>query len=120
MLPVFPVTAVRGANQRISLAGHDLFELAQQYGTPLYVYDAATIQRQVQRLHHALTTAYPGQQRYHVCYARHTLSPGLAPGGLSLPLCIDAVSLGELNMVRAAFSGGSASTCTGTINPMRS
>ena len=45
-LPLFPVTtAVVGdsPNERLTIAGCDLVALVDQYDTPLYLYDQATL-----------------------------------------------------------------------------
>ncbi|MCB9100393.1 MAG: diaminopimelate decarboxylase [Anaerolineales bacterium] len=47
-LSLFPSNTTITADGQLSLNGHAAVELARQYGTPLYVYDAATIDQQIQ------------------------------------------------------------------------
>ena len=60
---LLPVTAALGASGALSVGGCDLPTLAREHGTPLYVYDLATLQRQARgfleafREEHAETTA---------------------------------------------------------------
>lgn len=46
-LSLFPSNTTITADGQLSLNGHAAVELARQYGTPLYVYDAATIDQQI-------------------------------------------------------------------------
>jgi diaminopimelate decarboxylase len=63
-LELFPVTAeVDGSpgENCLSIGGCDLAALASQYGTPLYLYDASTLDNSVQAYHQALSSSYSGQ-----------------------------------------------------------
>ena len=40
---LLPDTAARTAGDRLSVGGCDLVELAHRFGTPLYVFDEATL-----------------------------------------------------------------------------
>ncbi|MFY7998836.1 MAG: diaminopimelate decarboxylase, partial [Candidatus Kapaibacteriota bacterium] len=43
------------ANNRYTLGGVDMLSLVEEFGAPLYVYNAATIKRQFQRLDSAFS-----------------------------------------------------------------
>lgn len=98
---VLPVTAERVANGHLFIAGHDLGQLARQWGTPLYVFDAQTVYGQVESLRNSLTKNYPGE--YEIAYASKAyLSLGLAKRLAALKLGLDVVSMGELMIARKA------------------
>ncbi|MBA2452993.1 MAG: diaminopimelate decarboxylase [Chloroflexia bacterium] len=91
---VWPITAQRDAREALSIGGVSVAELASRYGTPLYIYDEATIRSQCRLYTQSLTQAHP---RPRVVYAgKAWLSLALlkiiADEGLSL----DVVSAGEL------------------------
>ncbi len=54
-------------NDALSIGGVHLRALAQQYGTPLYVYDRATMDASVEGYRAALRNHYPGEA--HITYA---------------------------------------------------
>jgi diaminopimelate decarboxylase len=58
-LPLFPVTT-RVIDGQLTIAGLQVNELAEQYGTPLYLYDQATLDASVENYTSALEKAYPG------------------------------------------------------------
>ena len=92
---VLPDTAAVTAEGHLSLGGCDLVGLAEEYGTPLYVYDEAAIRARARGYRQALDAAYPGEGL--VCYAAKAycapwLLRVLAEEGLGL----DVVSGGEL------------------------
>ena len=59
---VLPVTAEVNPAGRLSVGGCDLRDLADQYGTPLYVYDTATLRAQLRGYREAFTAAYPDSE----------------------------------------------------------
>ena len=65
-LPLFPLTtqvtdhSVLRA-KLLTIGGFDLAALAQQYGTPLYVYDQATMDAAATSYREALARHYPGE-----------------------------------------------------------
>ena len=99
---IFPdTTAVRGGH--LTIGGCDLVELAERYGTPLYIYDEASVLARARGYRDALRAAYPAAST--VCYASKAYS---APWILSLlaeeELGLDVVSGGELFFgLRARF-----------------
>ena len=100
---LFPETARVTLDNHLAIGGVDLVEIAAEYGTPLYVYDSATVVARAGAAREALRASYPGTST--VCYAAKAyLAPWLlkllAPEGVGL----DVVSGGELHVaVRAEF-----------------
>ncbi|MBL8050512.1 MAG: diaminopimelate decarboxylase [Anaerolineales bacterium] len=56
-LDLFPITT-KIENNELTIAGHNLRELAEEYKTPLYVYDRATLDSTVASYKHALASSY--------------------------------------------------------------
>jgi diaminopimelate decarboxylase len=99
---LFPDTTRLTPGNTLAIGGCDLVALATEFGTPLYVYDQATILARA-RVFREAVAAYPG--RATVCYAAKAYS---APWLLSLlageGLGLDVVSGGELHAaMRADF-----------------
>ena len=65
-LALFP-DSTQIQNDSLSIAGQDLTALAERYGTPLYVYDRATLEASVKSYTDALAAYYPYSS--HVTYA---------------------------------------------------
>ena len=85
----------------LQVAGLNLKTLADKYGTPLYVYDAATILSRVQKLHNTFASEFPNS--YEIAYAAKAyFSLGMARKFASMKLCLDTVSLGELIIAKMA------------------
>lgn len=90
-------------NGHLTIGGIDTVELAQQYGTPLYVMDEQVIRDNLRRFHESMQKYYNGKGL--VCYASKALS--------CLEMCrivasegdgLDVVSIGELyTAVKAGF-----------------
>lgn len=100
-LSIFPVSTSIGADGGLSIAGHSLKQLAQEYGTPLYVYDAETVRCQVRHLRQSLADYYEGESR--VAYAgKAYLSLGMAAHMEQLGAGLDVVSLGEMRIANLA------------------
>ena len=98
---LFPDTTRLTDGNTLAIGGCDVVDLAAEYGTPLYVYDEATIRTRVNAFREAVA-AYRG--RAAICYAAKAYSAPwllrlLAAEGLGL----DVVSGGEL---RAAARAG--------------
>ena len=100
-LDLFPDTTRIELSDRLAIGGCDLVDLAEEHGTPLYIYDAATIVARAGALREALAGSYPGTAR--VCYAAKAY---IAPWLLTLlageELGLDVVSAGELHVAAAA------------------
>ena len=98
---ILPISAGRDSSGGLTIAGHALRPLAEQYGTPLYLYDAATVRQQAERLRDALQQNYSGN--FEITYAgKAYLSAGFARKLSGLGLGVDVVSLGELSVARRA------------------
>ena len=100
--PLLPLSSHISPPGCLTIANQDLEALANQYGTPLYLYDAATIRHQVATLDTLMKQTYPGESL--VAYAAKAyFSEGLSRKLAGMGLGIDVVSLGELEM---ALQGG--------------
>jgi len=83
----------------VTLHGERLDHVAAQHGTPLYLYDLATIRHQVAQLHGGLGGITP----YTLIYAcKAMLCKGLARLLLELDFHFDAVSEGEMGILLAS------------------
>lgn len=103
---ILPISAGRDSTGCLTIAGHALRPLAEQFSTPLYLYDAATIRGQVQQLRELLTRAYPGS--FEITYASKAyFSLGMARRLSGMDLGVDVVSLGEMAVARRAGFAGS-------------
>lgn len=81
-------------NGNLSIGGADALELAQEYGTPLYVIDEDRIRNNYQRLYEAFSSKYSDFKIYYACKANTNLAVMriLEEEGSN----IDAVSPGEI------------------------
>jgi diaminopimelate decarboxylase len=101
ILPLFPLTTTCDSSGALSIANQRLSDLAAAYGTPLYLFDAATLRQRLQDLRAALAAAYPGPSA--VTYAAKAyFSLGLARRLAALGVGLDVVSRGELGMAQKA------------------
>lgn len=97
---VFPDTAAVGPAQQLVIGGCDVTQLAQQYGTPLYVFDEATLRAKAREFLKEFGQRYPDVM---VAYASKAfICKALARVFAEEGLGFDVVSLGELAVVRAA------------------
>lgn len=100
LLPLFPLTSAIAPSGRLSIGGCDAVELARQYGTPLYVFDEATLRRRCAEFREEFSRAYP---RAFVIYASKAfISRPLATLIVSEGLGLDVVSGGELAIACSA------------------
>lgn len=91
---LWPVTAERDEAGRLAIGGIPMTDLADSYGTPLYVYDERTIRQQCRAYREAFEQVYP---RSRVVYAgKAFLAPGLVRIIDEEGLSLDVVSGGEL------------------------
>jgi diaminopimelate decarboxylase len=58
---LFPDTYEVNAAGRMSVGGCDLSDLAREFGTPLYVYDEATMRGRITEFRDTLKASYPGE-----------------------------------------------------------
>jgi len=98
---LFPITT-RIENDELTIGGHSLSRLAEQFGTPLYVYDRATMDDAARSYLHALERYYPAQGK--ITYAgKAYLSLAVARWVREMGLWLDCSSEGEITF---AVSGG--------------
>lgn len=98
---IFPFTAAADAEGRLSIGGCDLRELADRFGTPLYIYDERTIREACRAYRRAFEAELPSIR---VLYAAKAgLSPALTRIIREEGLGMDVVSGGELHV---ALAGG--------------
>jgi diaminopimelate decarboxylase len=92
---VLPETADVTPQGHLRVGGCDLVELADEFGTPLYVYDEAAVRGRAREYREALKDGYPGEAR--VCYAAKAYcAPWLLRVIAEEQLGLDVVSGGEL------------------------
>lgn len=92
--PLFPDTATI-KNNHLTIGGCDLASLADQYGTPLYIYDRATLDQLVENYKSLLTNYYPA--RSSITYAgKAYLSVPIAKWAAAQNLTVDCTGLGEI------------------------
>ena len=103
-LPLFPLTtAVQDFGQGLSLAinGVDLVELANHYGTPLYLFDQATMDDAAEQYRTALARHYPGPAG--VTFAgKALLFTAAAQWVARQGFWLDCTGAGELHIAAAA------------------
>ncbi|MBA3532013.1 MAG: diaminopimelate decarboxylase [Ardenticatenales bacterium] len=92
---ILPVTSTRTTEGQLEIAGCSLTHLAVLHGTPLYLYDQATIDAALAAYRAALAAHWPGQAE--IAYAAKAwLSTAMAQWAASAGLGLDVVSEGEL------------------------
>jgi diaminopimelate decarboxylase len=103
-LALFPISArleEGKGNERLTIDGHDLAALADEHGTPLYLYDQATLDGAVTAYRTALNAAYPGPSG--VTYAAKAfLCLAVAQWAQARGLWLDCSGAGEITTARAA------------------
>ncbi len=93
-MAIFPASFSKNSNDEMMLGGVSLLDLAQHYGTPLYVMDEETVRRNCRRYTRALQDYYPNSR---VLYAgKANLNIGLLNLVANERLGLDVVSGGEL------------------------
>jgi diaminopimelate decarboxylase len=99
---IFPDSASVNAVGHLAIGRADLVDLADRYGTPLYVYDDPTFRARARAFRAALAS-YPAKTT--VCYAAKAYcAPWILRLAADEGLGLDIVSGGELNTaVRASF-----------------
>jgi len=98
VLGLFPITAEVKDNH-LFIGGCDSLALAQEFGTPLYVFDEETLRRSCREFRQEFSSRYPETQVIYACKALllRPLVRLLMEEGLGL----DVVSGGELAVARA-------------------
>ncbi|MGH2487901.1 MAG: diaminopimelate decarboxylase family protein, partial [Ktedonobacterales bacterium] len=97
---LWPETATVSAAGRLLIAGVDVTDLARRFGTPLYLYDEATIRSQCRTYQREFATRWPDVAVAYAgkAYLSLALCALLAEEGMEL----DVVSAGELGVALAA------------------
>ena len=91
---LWPDTCRRDEAGAITVGGCSVNDLASEFGTPLYLYDEATLRGQARRLRAGFTAAYPNSR---VVYAgKALLSPAVVAVLHEEGVGLDVVSGGEL------------------------
>ena len=91
---VFPDTTDTNAAGHLTIGGCDALDLAEQYGTPLYVLDEATLRARCRQFSGAFASRYPNSQAVYASKAY--INPALARLFAEEGLGLDVVSGGEL------------------------
>jgi diaminopimelate decarboxylase len=100
LLDLFPPGTQMNSAGEITVGGCDLEELAQRFGTPLYVIDEAALRRQAQRFRDALRQRWPDSR---VVFASKAFPCAAVVGALaSEGLGVDVAGGGELAVALAA------------------
>lgn len=90
----WPDTTERDAEGVMHVGGVSLLALAREYGTPLYVYDEATLRHRAREIRDIFAAAYP---RSRVAYAgKAGMSPAIVSILAEEGLGLDVVSGGEI------------------------
>jgi len=99
-LKLFPdATSIQ--NDSLVIAGHDLASLAADHGTPLYLYDALTLNNAVAEYRSALQKYYPAPS--HMTYAgKAFLCKAIAQWTQEHDLLVDCTGEGEIAIAVAA------------------
>jgi diaminopimelate decarboxylase len=100
-IQLFPITTTIEKNS-LTIAGHDLSALAKEHGTPLYLYDRATMDSAVADYKYALQVHYPATAS--ITYAgKAFLNLAVAQWTQLHDLFVDCTGEGEIAM---AVAGG--------------
>jgi len=98
-LELFPISA-RIQNNRLTLDGQSLSNLAKTYGTPLYLYDQSSMDSAARAYHAALQETYP--QTASITYAgKAFLCKALAQWTQTHNLWLDCTGEGEIAIAQA-------------------
>ncbi len=101
-LPLFPITTqIDPVSQNMTIAGCDLAQLAAAYGTPLYLFDEATLNAAVREYRTALAKHYPGPSE--ITFAgKAWMSIAAAQWTQRHQLWLDCTGAGELHVAKVA------------------
>ncbi|HEY3993388.1 MAG TPA: diaminopimelate decarboxylase [Ktedonobacteraceae bacterium] len=100
--PFLPDSATFSAEGVLHIARHSLPELAQAYGTPLYIFDRATIVRACQMYTRAFREIYHASESLILYASKAYLAPLVAHLVAEQGLGLDVVSGGELLLAQRA------------------
>ncbi|MEO7837578.1 MAG: diaminopimelate decarboxylase [Acidimicrobiales bacterium] len=94
-LHLLPLTARTGAGGRLSVGGIDVLDLAEEHGTPLFVYDEEHLRRRCREAVGAFGEGVAYASKAFLCRAMAAL---VAEEGM----CVDVSTAGELHVALAA------------------
>lgn len=98
-LALFPIPA-KIENDRLTIAGHDPASLVDRYGTPLYIYDRATLNSSAKSYTDALSAHYPAPS--HITYAgKAFLCKAIAEWTREHNFIVDCTGQGEIGIAVA-------------------
>jgi diaminopimelate decarboxylase len=98
-LGLFPLTAEISSEGHLVIGGCDVVDLAEEFGTPLYLFDESTLRRKCREFKDEFTRRYPETM---VIYASKSfLNRALALILKEERLGLDVVSGGELSIARS-------------------
>jgi len=95
---LWPDTTDVNSEGHLVIGGCDTVELARQFGTPLYVFDEATVRSRCRQYTRTLASLYPSSQVVFACKA--FINPALARLFDEEGLGLDVVSGGEMAVAR--------------------
>ena len=96
---VFPETTDTNAAGHLTIGGCDAVDLVEEYGTPLYVLDEATLRSKCRQFRNAFGTRYANSEAVYASKAY--INPALARIFADEGLGLDVVSGGELAVAMA-------------------
>lgn len=97
ILDLFPQSAGCDDQGNLLIAGHSVPSLAEEYGTPLYMYDGKTIHDHISQIQSLLKDHYQGASA--LAYAAKAyISPKFAAKLAQTTVELDAVSLAEMKL----------------------
>ena len=116
--PLLPETITCTSDGNFSIANHSLAELTQHYGTPLYIFDRATIVNACQAYTRAFREVYWASESLLLYASKAYLAPQIARLVAEQGMGLDVVSGGELllaqrvhfPMQRVSFHGNNKSS----------
>ena len=98
-LPLFPKDAPVNATGHLTIGGCDAYDLAKEFGTPLYVYDEGMLRHQCREFVERFSSRYPDTM---VCYAAKAfLNKAMAKLIMDQGLGLDVVSIGEFAIAQS-------------------
>jgi len=92
---LLPDTSVIASDGRLSVGGRDLLSLAEEYGTPLFVYDESQLESRCAEARAAFDDGVAYASKAFLCRAMARLADAAG-------LCIDVASAGELHCALSA------------------
>ena len=99
---LLPITTTLSASQEIHIANHSALKLTKQYGTPLYIFDQATIIDACKHYQKAFEAYYHASDVHMLYASKAYISPLVAQLMAEQGFGLDIVSGGELAVAQRA------------------